>query len=91
MKKRRAQKDGLVSNSQLIEIKRRAKLICDALENGDDEKVETIAIESIKFMGPGELVVLAGALENFGYYDVGEAIATSDIGFFEASEDDQVD
>ncbi len=81
-KRRRAQKDGVLSNSQLVEVKRRAKLICDALDLENDEKVEEIAIESIKRMDSAELMILGSLIENHGFFEVGEAISGSDLLFF---------
>jgi hypothetical protein len=81
-KMRRAQKDGLLSNSQMNEVKRRAKLITDALDSENDDKVEEIAIESIEQMNSDELMILGNFIENHGYFAVGEAIANSDLEFF---------
>ncbi len=81
-KRRRAQKSGPLSNSQFVEVKRRAKLICDALDTENDEKVEEIAIESIKNMEPDELMILGSFIENHGFFEVGEAISSSDLSYF---------
>ncbi len=80
--RRRAQKNALLSNSQLIEVKRRAKLICDALDTENDAKVEEIAIESIEIMTSDELMILGSFIENHGFFEVGEAISQSDLLFF---------
>lgn len=85
--RRRAQKGGLLSNSQLIEVKRRAKLICDALDTENDAKVEEIAIESIEQMDSDELMILGNYIENHGFFEVGEAIAQSDVMFFGESDE----
>ena len=86
-KRRRAQKDGPLSNSQFIEVKRRANLMCDALDSENDQKLEEIAIESIKLMNSDELMVLGSFVENHGYFEVGEAIANSDLNFFGETEE----
>jgi hypothetical protein len=80
--------NSLISHSKFIEVNRRAKLICDALDAERDEKVEEIAIESIKFMTPEELVVLGEKIERHGFYSVGEAITAGDLEFFGAVNDD---
>ena len=81
-KGKRAQKDGFLNQASFIEVKRRAKLICDALDAENDEKVEIISVESIKTLTPEELVVLGSLIENHGFFAVGEAITASDLGFF---------
>ena len=81
-KRRRSQKDGVLSNSQLIEVKRRAKLICDALDIENDAKVEEIAIESIEIMSSDELMILGSLIENHGFYEVGEAVSCGNSFFF---------
>ena len=85
---RRAPKDGLLTNSQMVEVKRRARLICDALDNENDEKVEEIAIESIKRLEDIELIVLGELIQQHGFYEVGEAIQELNLNFFDASEDE---
>ena len=84
--KKRAQKGGLLSNSQFIEVKRRAKLICDALDTENDAKVEEIAIESIEIMSSDELMILGTFIENHGFFEVGEAISESNLSFFGETE-----
>jgi hypothetical protein len=80
--RRRAKKDGLLPHNQFIEVNRRAKLICGALDSGNDEKVEEIAGESIKILSPDELLILGSLVENHGFYNVGEAIYNKDLDFF---------
>ena len=80
--------NSIISQQQFVEVKRRAKLICDALDTENDAKVEEIAIESIKFMTPPELVMLGDQIEKHGYYAVGEAITDGDLYFFEENDDE---
>jgi hypothetical protein len=86
-KSKRAPKAGFLSQTSLIEVKRRSKLICDALDSENDEKVEIICVESIKIMSPEELVVLAGLIENHGFFAVADALATSNSDFFSVDSD----
>lgn len=88
MKKlKRAEKNQPLSQRQFVEVKRRAQLMCQALDTENDEKLEEIAIESIQMLGDEELLFLASLIENHGYFEVAEALASSDLVFFGETDD----
>lgn len=74
--------NSLLSQYQYNEVRRRAKLITDALDTENDDKVEEIAIESIKRMTPEELLFLGDMVQKHGFYEVGDAIIQGDQEFF---------
>jgi hypothetical protein len=85
-KSRRASKNQALSQSEFVEVKRRALLICHALDCENDEKLEELAIESIEILNSEQLLYLANLIENHGFFEVAEAIASSDLFFFGEAE-----
>jgi hypothetical protein len=88
VKSKRAKKDGLLSNQQLNEVKRRALLICNALDSGNDTKVDEIAIESIKRLDDVELLVLGDFVEKHGFFELGEQISQGNLSFFDPDDEE---
>ena len=82
MTRRLSKKFDILSQMDFVEAKRRAKLICDALDSENDEKVEEISTESIREVSDEMLLVIGDLVQRHGFYEVGSAIQDGNLLFF---------